>query len=912
MGTKTEIWARLYIQPTSIGAGLNIRPFRLLSGSSLRFAIQIGNNQRIQVYDAANVFQNQLTTLVELNDWGRIEVRVEAQGAGQGNCDVWLYRDHTSTTHDELMSLTGVDFGSNFDTYQFGLTVGTVNFPTIWFDDVAIDDTAKIGPTGGGGGGAVDFTDGVSDLFTFGATGTLAGELVALTGGGAVEALFRSTPYARLWNNFLGSVSPAQNTVSNAAIMANNYVRVHAEGPDNKVFGNNTKSTGTGPTFAKRMVDAGVRWVTQYINGSYVTQNHFEEAPDLETQNPLGIAWFWPGSYSTTAGTTLNSAFRLTADMGTGGDTTFTVGSATTIAPSGLGASIQNIWPLRVSRGSLGGVTASTHSIDTRSFVSVVRIGNEIIGIPAAATITYNSGPNTIGVSGVVRGMWGTSIVTHSTNDRVYSPAYIGSVTGGADVSLAGSPAVGDDGTENPLRYCVRFGTVTGADWLGDRTDTQMGRTDPNNPWFGYNALHYDVSSSFFYNVACAYGTMIAPWNIDGAMKETSQSWATNQQFKFTEHAGRTGWSGITMFGNSVHRDPQDIGILATLDQLREGGGGTYEAFGKSNSGAIANGTTWVNEHANRCLEAMQENQTLQYWTRWDRDFNGQGNPTEEDRLQRMTYCTLLLCLTPGNTKYLYGVKVGMTGPDPIFYWDLGTPLESASTSISDLLDGTSQLYVREFANGWVLVNNSATTARTFTIPGTGHVVTTTTDASNLPGAVSSVQVPATDSRIVLKPGSPDEAPAPMFFASSGTTLQVGSTEQAINVSDIGPDGGVGEPELIFGSIPEQTITIDADLSPDGGVGQPLVAMETQTFFLPPAEIAHYSARDVPEAPSPAWRAFTRSWVGIDVVIDGVPYRGGIWSGPLTPAEIAAITAAGFGDRLAVVDNYGEFPVLDD
>lgn len=48
------------------------------------------------------------------------------------------------------------------------------------------------------------------------------------------------------------------------------------------------------------------------------------------------------------------------------------------------------------------------------------------------------------------------------------------------------------------------------------------------------------------------------------------------------------------------------------------------------------------------------------------------------------------------------------------------------------------------------------------------------------------------------------------------------------------------------------------------------------------------------------------------IEIDGIVYGGGRWHGPLTAAQITAITTAGHGARLFTVDSHGELPAWID
>jgi hypothetical protein len=80
------------------------------------------------------------------------------------------------------------------------------------------------------------------------------------------------------------------------------------------------------------------------------------------------------------------------------------------------------------------------------------------------------------------------------------------------------------------------------------------------------------------------------------------------------------------------------------------------------------------------------------------------------------------------------------------------------------------------------------------------------------------------------------------------------------------------------------------------------------SYFLPPNIKRIPPAERTPEAPnSPRWRHFLWYWRGVSVVpgsdlaIENYSYQGGRWNGPLSAAEIAAITAAGYGARIRTI-----------
>lgn len=84
------------------------------------------------------------------------------------------------------------------------------------------------------------------------------------------------------------------------------------------------------------------------------------------------------------------------------------------------------------------------------------------------------------------------------------------------------------------------------------------------------------------------------------------------------------------------------------------------------------------------------------------------------------------------------------------------------------------------------------------------------------------------------------------------------------------------------------------------------------SYFLPPVSTRTVPPERVPEVTSVRYRGlFLNTWAGEDVTIGEVTYAGGRWNGPLSVAEVAAITAAGYAARIAEVSDPANLPVLD-
>ena len=89
----------------------------------------------------------------------------------------------------------------------------------------------------------------------------------------------------------------------------------------------------------------------------------------------------------------------------------------------------------------------------------------------------------------------------------------------------------------------------------------------------------------------------------------------------------------------------------------------------------------------------------------------------------------------------------------------------------------------------------------------------------------------------------------------------------------------------------------------------PRAAETMPSYFLPPVIRKVPYPERTPEVRSVSFRSlFLWFWHGVTVEIGGVSYQGGRWCGPLSSAEIAAITAAGYATRIYNVNDLIELP----
>ena len=538
-------------------------------------------------------------------------------------------------------------------------------------------------------------------------------------GGGGAEtlgALYKNAPFINLWTHMRTGASAANNTDDFATTMARYYpVNVHAEGAHATYLGDSTKAFSGDTTLARKLVVAGVKFVTGYENGSYVHQGDFSQASELESQAALSIAMLWGGSYKRDVAGVTEGVNRLASTINAT-IRTITITDALVTKPAGT----PNIWPFKASKG-LGTITTASRSQDTLNYLGLLRIENEIIGIPVGG-ITQSGG--IITVTNAVRGMFGTTPASHTKptsgfGPRVFAPVYIG-VVSGADAPLAGIPDdVDGSGNAKPLRYAIKIWQNTGADHIAMHAEAKFDKNDAVNAWSGYNAAHFDVSTAFLYNQGDPYGTgQIRQWYDPGNVKMSDADWGDAQIAKHTRILSRVGWENMAILSNSPERFGDDQRVVANLHALRPGAGGRWEGFAK-----VAEGDTIVDPQfatdLARVIAIWRDNEPIYAWNRWDRQFVGTGNAAAEQRYLRVSYAMWLLGYQEGKPRPVFGAPWGLTRPDDCVFWHLGAPT-SIPTDAVDLLDTASGLYVRRFDNGLVLVN-ATPSSKDWTL-GTAHI----------------------------------------------------------------------------------------------------------------------------------------------------------------------------------------------
>lgn len=545
----------------------------------------------------------------------------------------------------------------------------------------------------------------------------------------------QSTPYVRLFSELNNSSeAKAANTDQKVAELKTWYKHIHGEAsnPNSFSLGNATKKDASDKTFAKRLADAGI-WSSQYRNGSYVSQANsgdplFSEAKDIEQNAPLAIGAFWPGNYTPyDVGDNNAGGGRLQQELLNNTNNVTVQISVATNRPAGTPAS----WPFINSKDGNG----NGYSDSTADYVSWIRIHNEVMQIisdpvESGGIISFQ----------VKRGVWGTGTANHAASTRVFSPTYIGNTSAVAsDGGLAGSPAV--NSSSKALRYSIKIWKPEGYNWIANRIKTSFG-TDLQ----GYNTIHLDVSSCNQYNNAAADGKDVWNWDDDNFKKMSRDQWGQYQKQKV---AGlRAALPGVKFTGNNLFGATTSQNNSCTNDLLATAyDGGVFEHWMKYEGYSLD------------FASAMDQNFKVQinnwpalYWVRWNYDFSG-----NVDQYKRFSYGALLLAYRTAADKYQYGGLWGVNKPDPLYFYNFGNPKTNPQNLSEVAISGQTDLYKRDFDNGFVIVN-SGSTAKNYTL-GTGEFYKI--DVAGNPTLVSGqVSIGAKDS-IFIMGGSNEPAPSP-------------------------------------------------------------------------------------------------------------------------------------------------------
>lgn len=512
----------------------------------------------------------------------------------------------------------------------------------------------------------------------------------------------QSTPYARLGvesgNVFYAeAINDNASSTSWIADMADWYVHTHGEHGNTFVFSDDYTNDTSGDSLAENLnQDTPSIRVSNYRNGSYTAQGDTSEAPDLETDAPLGIA---VTRHSSTA-LKLNEGLDSTE---TGIDLKFTA----------------NTWaqvPVLASSITVG---ADTHSIDTGDYISWIRVGNEIMAVSSIDTVNDAAGTATITVT---RDYWGTTATAHSNSTNVYTPLYVGNNDAPANT---GYPEAQYGGADLPLRYVVQVDSdetngalYDGSGWIASTANAEVTATDGQ----GLDSIWLDVSSCQQYNQEDALSQTRVAWDVTAATAYSSTGWRDAQYDKFDELGGGDLDSSVrdTIYANNFA--PQNGGGTNTCkaEMIADG---RIEGYVLEN---VFNADEHWDDQAGQLMADLYNNRKVVLWPKtYDGDTVGEADDPED--LLRLTYGTLLLGLRNGgstNYEMLYRwmdcnvdtcgwpnaavPEIGEGDGKGLFFIDLGNPDSTTVDELSDLDQVTcdsATLYIRYFENGFVIVN---------------------------------------------------------------------------------------------------------------------------------------------------------------------------------------------------------------
>lgn len=397
--------------------------------------------------------------------------------------------------------------------------------------------------------------------------------------------------------------------------------------------------------------------MSNYRNGSYIQQNCPQEAREVESSFPLGIA-VWQ--------TRLHLSKAIDSDTS----------ELAFVAPTELPKNNAQVWPFKVS------TTDEEYSKSPKEYVSWLRIGDEIMRIDKAVKADGQLNLT------VRRGYWKTNPAAHSTEDDVLMPVYIGSVTSGGDVALSGVPD--NKSKQLGIRYALQQQNKDFHAWLEKKCQRIFDE--------GYDVTWLDVATSAMYNNGDAYGNLVAQYDLDNDREMTPEQYCEYQQIKFDAMFEAfpdrlffvNNIKGSSYFENGRER------------RLLSGEGGHHPVSGGSmeNYAIVRDERDWI-QVANMTLDFINS------------DFDGVAWSKTKDPMDQyhlFAYCTYLLAWKP-REKLMFGGQWirDNTRPEKFFYYDLGGPRQDFNKIAEAAMAGTTGVYSREFEKGTVIVNPSAT-----------------------------------------------------------------------------------------------------------------------------------------------------------------------------------------------------------
>src|SRR5438105_3907450 len=347
------------------------------------------------------------------------------------------------------------------------------------------------------------------------------------------SSLRRSTPYVPLFteadncteNKTANNPAPAELD-SRLGDLTRWFVHFHGEASAQLLLGDACR--GASPTTLASKLAARGAWVSNYRNGSYVSQAsssqplNFGEAADIETRAPLSIGTFWAGNAKPNViGDDTAGAARLsqTVDAAT---TTLRVASAAVSRPTGA----PTTWPFVNSRGT--GLAAGAHSANTHDFVSWVRLDDEIAQIvadPVGQPVFGWDDPQSTKLTATT---WGAYQKTKLAGLRAALPGV--KFTGN---SLGMATACGDDLLANAydggvLEHWMKNGAAGSPVW-STAMDQNFRIQAANWPALYWVRWNYDFTGDPAQYRRFSYGSLLLAYRASASRFQYGGPWGLNQ-----------------------------------------------------------------------------------------------------------------------------------------------------------------------------------------------------------------------------------------------------------------------------------------------------------------------------------------------------------------------------------------------
>lgn len=137
----SQSYGRFYIR-LSAGSTDHRELARIRNGAQQSFAIDLTAAEVLEIHNRNNAVVATGSTTLSINTWYRIEWSLTPGPAGSAT--VYLYDLDSATPLETLGPVTSDYDGTTVSVVTFGQIDSISNLPSMWFDSIAVSDTAKI------------------------------------------------------------------------------------------------------------------------------------------------------------------------------------------------------------------------------------------------------------------------------------------------------------------------------------------------------------------------------------------------------------------------------------------------------------------------------------------------------------------------------------------------------------------------------------------------------------------------------------------------------------------------------------------------------------------------------------------------------------------------------------------------